>query len=207
MIAEEEPDDGKAASQYNHMAGDNAAILPAIRSGSAEMFNRICLDYHDPLWRFSYSIIRSSELAQDVVQDVFLDLWERRLSVNIPTSLAAYLFSAVRRRSLMYLRNTRVADRITKGFHPDDVPGHGQITGSPLTTVELGDMKERIDKAISQLSPVRQQIITMRWIEQMEYLEIAEVMEMSQEAVRAHVSRGYRTLKELLQSLGVIPIE
>lgn len=185
-------------------------LLTGIRNGDRDTFNAICNAYHDPLWRFAFTLIQVREVAQDAVQDVFLNLWDRRQHVLIPTSLGAYLFSAVRNRSLMLLRNNRTAARIssTWGIEKDTdthycLPGHGQRPPSPSDAAETGDLTFYINRAVEKLSPVRRQIIMMRWIEQLQYDEIADIMAMSPEAVRAHVSRAYRTLRDLLRSFGI----
>ncbi len=181
----------------------DAEIVAGVRAGDRAVFNALCIAYHDTLWRFAMTFLQHSEIAQDAVQDIFISLWERRAEVQFSGSVASYLFASTRKRSLVLLRNSRTTARITKSWADIEVPGHGQLPDSPGKVTERIDINSRIHQALEQLSPVRRQVITMRWVQQMEYDEIAQIMEMSQDAVRAHVSRAYRTLRDVLQSLGV----
>ena len=181
----------------------DAEIVSGVRAGDRAVFNALCVAYHDMLWRFAMTFVQHGEIAQDVVQDIFISLWERRSTIQFPGSVTAYLFAATRKRSLLLLRNSRTTARIAKSWAGIDIPGHGQLPESPGKATERTDISARIHQALEQLSPVRRQVIIMRWVQQMEYDEIAQIMEMSQDAVRAHVSRAYRTLREVLQSLGV----
>ena len=177
--------------------------LEGIRRGDGAVFDRVCLAYHDALWRFAFRMVGSREVAQDVVQDVLVNLWERRADVIITTSLGAYLFSAVRRRALVYLRNDRTAARIGAGWDEGEVPGLGSVAESPSVAVERGNLQAMVARALRTLPAARRQAVALRWGEQMEYDEIAEAMGISEEAARAHVSRAYRTLRELLRAMGV----
>jgi len=184
---------------------DDRELLDGLRRGDGAVFDQLCLGYHDALWRFAFRIVRSREVAQDVVQDVFLNVWERRAELAITTSLAAYLFSAVRRRALVYLRNDRTATRIAATWGPGDVPASGTVGESPLAEVEREEREAMVARALATLPPARRQAVALRWGEHMEYEEIAEAMGISVEAARAHVSRAYRTLRGLLRVMGVDP--
>lgn len=181
---------------------DEAEVVASLRQGDAQAFDQLCLTYHDALWRFAYQMLRSREGAQDVVQDVFLDVWERRASLTITTSISAYLFSAVRRRSLFYLRHDRTTERIAAAWGPTEVPALGITAESPLVAVERSDLRAMLRQSLASLPPARRQAVALRWGEHLSYDEIAEAMGISSEAARAHVSRAYRALRELLQAMG-----
>lgn len=185
---------------------DEQELVQGLRRGDGALFDRICLAYYDALWRFAFRMVGTREVAQDVVQDVFLNLWERHGEVVITTSLGAYLFSAVRRRALVYLRNDRTTSRIAAAWEESEVPGLGTAAESPLLEVERGDLQAMVALALESLPPARRQAVALRWGEHMEYEEIAEAMGISYEAARAHVSRAYRTLRTLLRAMGVEPI-
>jgi RNA polymerase sigma-70 factor (ECF subfamily) len=184
---------------------DEREVLEGLQRGDGGVFDRLCVAYHDSLWRFAFGIVHSREKAQDVVQDVFLNIWERHAELHITTSLAAYLFSAVRRRAFVYLRNERTAARIAATWGPDDVPALGVAAESPLAKVEREEIEVMVARSLASLPPTRRQAVALRWREHMDYDEIAEAMGISSEAARAHVSRAYRTLRDVLRLMGVEP--
>jgi len=185
------------------MSQTDDALLDAVRAGDVGAFDTLCLAYATRLWRFSYSIVGSREGAQDVVQDVLLNVWERRATITLSGSLTAYLFGACRRRALYYLRNNRTAERIGQQWTADDVPGMARASDGPHRALERDETRRLLDQAIAQLPEARRQVIALRWDQQLDYDDIAHVMQITPDAARAHVSRAYRVLRTLLRAAGV----
>lgn len=180
---------------------DETYFLSGLKSGDPVVFEALFLHVYDHLWRFALSIVGVHELAEDTVQDVLLSLWERRNEIEIRGSLASYLFSAVRRHALRRLRKGRTEDRIGSTWLNEEIPAMGSI-GSPHFD-ESAESMRFLRVALNNLSPVRRQVLLLRWADQLSYDEIAEIMDMSAEAVRAHVSRAYRTLRKMLTDAGL----
>ncbi len=176
-------------------------FLTGLKAGNPEVFEALFLHVYDDLWRFALSFVRINELAEDTVQDVLLSLWERRNEIEIQGSLASYLLAAVRRHSLRNLRKGKNEDRIGSTWSLDDVPAMGSLSHPGIN--DSGEVKRLLKEALNNLSPVRRQVLVLRWANQLSYDDIGEIMDMSAEAVRAHVSRAYRTLRKLLIDAGL----
>src|SRR6266516_5130210 len=98
-----------------HPAPDTAARdrrelewLERLRTGDEEAFESLFRAYVEPLCAFAYSYVESEPAAQEIVQDLFARLWERRDSLEVPRNVQAYLYGATRNRAINHLRNRRV---------------------------------------------------------------------------------------------------
>lgn len=180
---------------------DERYFLDGLRRGNPEVFEALFLHVYEDLWRFALSLVHVHELAEDTVQDVLLNLWERRENIEIKSSLASYLLAAVRRHAFRHLRKGRNEDRIGSAWSRDDVPAMGSIDIPHFD--ESAETRRFLKDALNSLSPVRRQVLLLRWANNLSYDEIAEIMDMSPDAVRAHVSRAYRTLRTMLINAGL----
>jgi len=186
--------------------GDREAAerwLEGVRAGDVAAFDALCLAYAERLWRFAYSILGSRDGAQDVVQDVLLSIWERRASLDLSGSVTAYLLGACRRRALYYVRNHQTTERIGQQWPSDEIPGTAQLPEGPQRALERDETRRLLARALSELPETRRHIVALRWDQQLGYDDIARVMQITPDAARAQVSRAYRTLRALLQDMGV----
>src|SRR3954470_15850160 len=91
---------------------DERDLLGRLRGGDKEAFDSMFREYYPNLVGVAESMLREREAAEDMAQDVMMELWRRRETLVLETSLRAYLFRAVRNRSLNYLRHLRIAPRV-----------------------------------------------------------------------------------------------
>ncbi|MDB4873889.1 MAG: polymerase sigma-70 factor [Gemmatimonadetes bacterium] len=173
---------------------DESDLIARIRAGDEAAFRALYLAHHDGLWKFAYTYVRSRDVAEELVQDVFLSLWGTRASWQVTTRVRAWLFAAVRNLALNHLRHERVVARTahvessTMGERP---PGQQE-------TVEANELDEAIERALAELPERRRIAMTLRWKEDMSPLEIANVLGTTPEAVRVLLSRARTDLAALL---------
>src|SRR3954471_6774136 len=90
---------------------DDRALLDRLRSGDQAAFDSMFRDHYPHLVTFAQSLLRDRSAAEDVAQEVMLELWRRREDLAIQESLRASLLRATRNRSLNQLRNANVERR------------------------------------------------------------------------------------------------
>ena len=88
----------------------DSAWLAGIRSGQFDSFRSMFETLMPELWRFARLSV-PSDIAEDIVQDVMFDLWQRRETVDVHNGLTPYLFGAVRNRVAKYLRHEQIVAR------------------------------------------------------------------------------------------------
>jgi RNA polymerase sigma-70 factor (ECF subfamily) len=177
-------------------------VVARIRAGDERAFEAMFRAHADTLCRLAYYYLESRALAEEVVQDVLLRMWERRAALVVRDSLRAYLHAAVRNRALDAMKAARSAAR-TEGADraPDDMqpPGMGQVSRSPLEDLEARELSVALRTATDGLPERCRQVFRLRWELHLSYSEIAELLHISVKAVERHRQRGLERLAKSLR--------
>jgi RNA polymerase sigma-70 factor (ECF subfamily) len=172
-------------------------LVQRIQDGDPTAFETLYRAFHVPLWRFAYYYTESREVAEDVVQDVFVSLWDRREQLTIRESLEVYLYTAVKHRALDLIRRDQTARRIAR------IEGNERVAGVAIEQTEQQQDHEEVHQVIqhvlASMPTQRRKILTMRWIDGLKYDEIAQILGMSLSAVKMQVKRGSEQLRPLLK--------
>lgn len=150
--------------------------------------------YYARLCDFVDGYVQSPEVASDLVQDLFVNLWERYEGGNPPLLTPAYLYTAARNRALKHLRQRRVVARWAEREALGPVRS-GPRADERLRTREVADAVRR---AIAQLPDRRREIFLMSREQDLSYAAIAETLGISVKTVETQM---WRALKALRQSL------
>jgi RNA polymerase sigma-70 factor (ECF subfamily) len=177
--------------------GEESDLVPRIRRGDESAFESLYLAHHDELWRFAYTYVRSRDVAEELVQDVFLAVWGTRATWEVNTRVRAWLYASVRHLALNYLRHERVVAR-TIGASALPRRGSGQTVDQQLA-LEAEEIDRAVVHAIAELPERRRIAMTLRWKHEMSSLEIARVLGTTPEAVRTLLSRARTDLVSLLE--------
>ena len=184
-----------------------AALLARLRAGDESACEALFLAHHEALWRFAYGHVRSSDVAEEIVQEVFLQLWRDRARLDVRTSVRAWLYGAVRNQALNHVRHERVvhrlADRVARAeVTPDDAP---PAMSTPLAdvqaTLESNELDAVVARAIAALPEKRRTAMSLRWAHDLSAPEIARVIGTTPEAVRVLLTRARQELAGILEHL------
>ena len=193
-------------------AGDELALLAALRAGDESACEALYLAHHDALWRFAYAQVRSAEVAEDLVQEIFLALWRDRAELEVVSSVRAWLYGAVRNQVLKHLRHQRVVARLAdraagrSGAETAAAPSAGEpavAMGAPPpdahAALEAKELDEAIAQALAALPERRRLAMTLRWTHDLTAPEIARVLDTTPEAVRVLLTRARQELVSVLR--------
>lgn len=172
---------------------DDAELLARLRRGDESAFDALFRAWYTPLVRASFAVVHDSGVAEEVAQDVMLELWRRREELLAEPSLKGYLFRAVRNRSLNHLRHLRVRQRAAP--YIADFDNAEQLGASPVVAEELADAARQ---AIAALPPRCREVFELSRMHGLRYSEIAETLGVTVKAVEASMTRALRLLREQL---------
>lgn len=175
-------------------------LLARLRDGDTDAFDAIYLEHYERLATFAERIAHAMEPADDIVQDVFLSLWERRATIVIVPPIAAYLYAAVRNRALLARRRTHTAERITARLADTNViPGAGTFVSDPEQRFEASEIRAALRAAIAQL-PERQHLALRLYFDaQLAPAAIAQVLNIHEQVARKLLAKAMKKLSVVLQ--------
>jgi RNA polymerase sigma-70 factor (ECF subfamily) len=154
-------------------------------------FDQVYVCYFTRLHRFAKEYVMSDEDAENIVQDVFMMLWEKRQVLNVQISLTAYLFSLVKNKCIDYLRHKVIAEE------------YKQELNAKLSSLEEinrafssdEDIERFINEAINKLPKRCREIFIMSRVEGKKYQEIADELNISVNTVENQMSIALKKLR------------
>lgn len=178
-------------------SGGDAERLSRIRAGDVAAFEAVVRAHAPGLVAFAYRYVRSRELAADLAQDVFAQIWERRESLDVRGSIRAYLYGAVRNRALNAIRRDSLLSRWRDTESTRD-PANGRAAPSADRPLEEAELLTALHAALASLPPRTREVARLRWQEEMSYAEIATVMEITVSTVSNQLLRAAKRMRALL---------
>ena len=164
-----------------------------MRQGDEEAFDAIFRAYYAALVGLAESVLRQRAVAEEVAQDVMLELWRRRETLAVEESLRAYLFQATRNRALNHLRHRKVEQR-------GEPHARGESATPAVADAHL--VEEEIDvavrRAVAELPDRCREVFELSRVHGLTYAEIARALDISVKTVEAQMGKALRTLRERL---------
>ncbi|MEM6699494.1 MAG: RNA polymerase sigma-70 factor [Bacteroidota bacterium] len=152
------------------------------------------------LCNFAQQYVEDWDAAQDLCQKVFIQLWEKRTTLDSNQNLKSYLFTAVRNRCLNYIRDhKKYRSKIL-----DLDCGNIEFAEQAIDRLAANDLQTIIEEALNQLPEKCRKVFEMSRFQEMKYKEIAEELEISQKTVEAHMSKALKLLRAHLKEHWVI---
>jgi RNA polymerase sigma-70 factor (family 1) len=177
---------------------DNEAVFEALRSGDATAYATLFSAYYQRLCRYAMRFVRDDAATEDLVQDCFLRLYERREALT-PMSLSSLLFTMVRNRCLNYLKHKVLVE----GYQAEALKqqsGSEQLyaldmTGNADASVIYDDLKRQLDAIIAGLPPRTREVFAMSRNEGMKNKEIAAALGISEKVVEKHITKALAVMR------------
>lgn len=172
-----------------------------IRAGDEGACAAVFMHYYGSLCDFVESFVHAPDVAEEIVQAVFLRLWERRETWEPVGGIRAYLFAACRNRALDHLKHERVVDRCAaEGARADEPPGLGGRHPDPDERVQADELMRALQCAVDALPERRRLVVILRWRHQLTNAEIARVLGISLKGVEMQFSRALAVLRKRLSA-------
>jgi len=148
------------------------------------------------LYQFAYTYVHSKVIAEEVVNDVFLTLWQKRKTLNSINNINVYLYVAVKNVSLNYLRKNNQ----TLSLSIDELTvDHLHLVPNPESVLITRELQLRIWQAIDQLPPRCKIIFKLIKEDKLSYKEVASILKVSVKTVDAQLYIALKKLAHILQ--------
>jgi len=170
-------------------------LFNKIHVGDEEAFSIFFRKYYNRLYQFAGRYVYDASTAEDIVQNVFINIWKKRKEIKITTNVKSYLYSSVRNSSLNHIKKTKI-----ESTTPVDSIDNILIEDSPGDVFDKKEINTYMQKEIEKLPQQGKQILLMKKIDGLTYHEIADIKNISVNTVKTHISRALNTLSKSLST-------
>lgn len=167
-----------------------------VKKNDLKAYEALFRRYYQELYRFAYNYLRDQVPSEEMAQEVFLYLWEKREQIEIKTTLKTYLYSAIKNKCLNYIKYEAPRKQELEETHLALM-----ITTQPEEEEDSEKLRKYIDEAVNQLPTKCRQIFVLSRNAGLTYDEIAEEMEISVKTVENQMSIALKKLRESLRPL------
>lgn len=185
------------------MKPEEIILLQKIKQGDEQSFQVIFEKNYKQLCLTASYFVKDIDIAEEVVQELFVKFWEQKNTLHINSSISSYLNSAVKNRCKNHLAHQKVKKKYQDSHLFDET---NRVSREHLFTDPY--LKEKISLSIDQLPPKRKLIFEMNRFKGYKYREIADELQISQKTVEAQMGKAlaalYQSLKEYLPILFVL---
>jgi RNA polymerase sigma-70 factor (family 1) len=158
-------------------------------------YKQLFFHFFLPLKSFSYAIIKSKETAEEIVSDIFLDIWIKRKQLSAVEDLKMYLYTAVRNNTLRKMQQNKKAAFFSLDEVQVEFASHNENAEAILLTHELSN---KIDSAIDQLPNRCKLIFKLAKEDKLKYKEIAALLDVSIKTIDSQVATALKKIASVL---------
>jgi len=170
-------------------------ILESIAESDEMAFEGLFKTYFAELCIYATRFVDDIESAEEIVQDIFFNLWNNRTRLTINTSIKAYLYTTVRNTCLNIIKHKKVENKYREYFsrqlQQDELQEEDWMKGDEL--------HDKITKTIEKLPPERKKVFIMSRFENLKYKEIADELNISVKTVENQMGKALQFLREELK--------
>lgn len=169
--------------------------IEKMKAGDRESFNQVFRRYYSPMVRFCIRYVADSDIASEIVQDLFVKLWSNREKISFNTSFESYMLTSVRNSALTYINKERShAEANLRVFSEES------DNTDPSETLQSNNLEESYRKILKDMPEKRREVFLASRYDGLKYSEIAEKLGISQKTVEAQMSAAIKQLKDGLKA-------
>ena len=176
------------------MSENTSTILRNIQRGDIQEFEKLFRDYYPLLCHYSLRFVKDANQAEEVVQDLFCQLWENKEELKIHTSIKAYLYKATYLNSLQLIRKKGVRNQ-----YEEYIKNNRSENSLDMHTMEEREIYSIVQKTLTSLPDRCSQIFKMSRFEGLKYHEIAEKLSISVKTVEANMGKALKAFRKNLK--------
>ena len=192
-------------SELSYSSAEDAVLVKAAQGGDTDAFEELVARHRDKIYARAYSMMRNEEDALDLSQEAWVKGWQRLKQFQGEASFTTWMTRITINLCLDELRKQK-RRRAESVEEMDEESGGVErqmpaVTINPTERLERGELRQRIDKALGQLSYAHRTVLVLHEFEGLEYKEVAKAMECSIGTVMSRLFYARRKMAVLLADL------
>ncbi|WP_299460421.1 RNA polymerase sigma factor [uncultured Microscilla sp.] len=182
--------------QKTKLTPSDAELLTWLKKGNEKVIQILFDTFYVSLCKTVNRIVHNTTITEDIVQDVFLKIWQKRGDLNIQISLKAYLHKMAINAALSHLRKKYNTSSIDDAS-PQQISKHA-FKEVATEKMEFKELEHQVNEAINELPPKCREVFILSRYEELSYKEIAQQMGISPKTVENQMSKALKHLRKKL---------
>ena len=171
------------------LANQDIQLLNRLRKGDLTAFDELYLKYYKVLCASAYFFLKSEQEAKDLVQTLFLDIWDKKLYDQFHNDIKGYLFLAVKHRCLNHIRWQKAQHLRHRGY------AELQDETGPAGMEAVSDSYHRLHTVLDDMPAQKKAAIQMVYMHGKRYQDAADAMRISINSLKTHLKTGLQLLR------------
>ncbi|HKJ79641.1 MAG TPA: RNA polymerase sigma-70 factor [Prolixibacteraceae bacterium] len=187
------------------MAHNDTILIKLLKDGNINVFESVYSRYYGPLFTFCNQYIDNKEAAKELVQDLFLMLWEGKEKLNKDTNLRSYLYHVARNNCLNYLKHLKVQEKYLQYSKRQKLEielNQVALNNFFPEKIYIEELEMRINDSVQSLPPRCKYIFELSRYHEKKYTEIATELNISVKTVENQIQKALKILRKNLAGYG-----
>lgn len=184
------------------MSEENEILVKKLVGGDKKAYEWIFNSYYPKLTFFANRFVNDMNIAEEIIGEIFVILWEKREQLNITSSVSAYLYNMTKNRCINYLKHQKIENLYVNYLRKNN------LLDICAADIEAGyndkELAQQIKFAVDSLPDKCRQVFIMSRYEDMKYKDIAMKLEISSKTVERHMSIALEKLRKILKFVSYV---
>ena len=172
-------------------------LLESVRNDDQSSYKELFKRYWSKLYTYAYNVLHDKDVCEDIIQEVFTDLWTRRKSLQVE-NVSAYLYQSVKFQIFKQFRQRKLI--VNHSYEYDNFISDNRIDES----IEYEELHNRVENLISELPEQRRIIFKLSRNEELSNKEIASQLHISIQTVKNQISSALKSIRKSIMSISTI---
>jgi RNA polymerase sigma-70 factor, ECF subfamily len=180
----------------------DAELMQEIKADNMFAFDELYKKYSKRVYKFGYSILKTTEESEDLIQDVFLNFWNNRLNIEKESSVRSYIFTTTYNSAISVIRKkARTSEFI------EYLKSLQNINEEPVNVeLEYNELSNKLNEIIKILPQRQKEVYQLHKIEGLNYKQIAERLNISVNTIENHMAHALKTIRKKLDNFSLVAI-
>lgn len=176
-----------------------------LKNGSELALGKLVKKFFNPLQNYGYKFIKDEDFVKDCVQEIFIEIWQRRERLSVPDSVKAYLLSSVRKRVL----REGYRQQILKGDDEkviENEPSQSDFSAEWAIIEEesLQEITEKVKDSLGKLPKRQQEVLYLQYYQGLSREEIAEIMDINTQSVSNLIQTAFKSFRQNWEGIVIL---